>query len=250
MHAFFSEIDEDHVLGRLDARVKLVSALCLLAMLLTYKGYFFPLLIALLSLGLCCALRMPAKRFLLRFSEPAFVVAVLVLIKCFFTGREAFWTFHFFGLELSGHWDGLVAGLLIACRITGGVSLVAALTASTRFTDLLAALAWLHVPKALIEISVFAYRYVFLLLDDAIVIYSAQKNRLGYSSVRRGLNSFGVLAGSLTLKAFDNSQHASLAMVQRGYDGTMPLMGQRPLKVSQVALSLLFLCLMVMAWRM
>ena len=49
----------------------------------------------------------------------------------------------------------------------------------------------------------FAYRYIFVLLDDATVIYSAQKNRLGYSTIRRGLSSFGVLAGSLTLKAFD-----------------------------------------------
>jgi cobalt/nickel transport system permease protein len=248
MHTFFNEIDADHLLGRLDARVKLLTTVALLAMVLTYKGYLFPLLLTLLSLGLCFAMRQSPKRLLLRFSEPAFIVAVLILIKCFFTGRETLWTFHIFGLELSGHRDGLIDGLLIGCRIIGGVSLVTALSVSTRFTELLAALAWFRVPKGFIEVSVFAYRYIFLLLDDAMVIYGAQKNRLGYSSMRRGLNSFGVLAGSLTLKAFDNSQHASLAMVQRGYDGRMPLMTQRPLRVSQVALSLLFLCLMGIAW--
>jgi hypothetical protein len=46
-----------------------------------------------------------------------------------------------------------------------------------------------------------------------------------------------------------NLDLASLAMVQRGYDGRLPLMAQRPLKVSQVALSMLFLCLMGMAWK-
>jgi cobalt/nickel transport system permease protein len=248
MHTFFHETDRDHLLGRLDARVKLLSTFALLAMILTYKGYFFPLLVTALSFTLCLALRQSPKRLFLRFSEPAFIVVVLIVIKCFFTGRQTLWTFHVFGLELVGHRDGLIDGLLIGCRIVGGVSLVAALSVSTRFTELLAALAWLRVPKGFIEVSVFAYRYIFLLLDDAMVIYGAQKNRLGYSTVRRGLSSFGVLAGSLTLKAFDNSQHASLAMIQRGYDGRLPLVAHRPLKVSQVALSMFFLCLMGIAW--
>ena len=249
MHTFFGEMDEDHLLGRLDARVKLLSAIALLAMVLTYKGYFFPLLVTILSLSLCFALRLSPKRLFLRFSEPAFIAIVLILLKCFFTGKEALWTFHAFGLELIAHRDGLIAGLLIGCRIIGGVSLVVALGTFTRFTDLLAAFSWLRVPKGFIEVSVFAYRYIFLLLDDAMVIYSAQKNRLGYSSMRRGLNSFGVLAGSLTLKAFDNSQNASLAMIQRGYDGRLPLMAQRPFKFSQVALSMFFVCLMGVVWK-
>jgi cobalt/nickel transport system permease protein len=249
MHAFFTETGNDHALGRLDARMKLLSGLAVLAMVLTYRGWLFPLLVTMLSLALCLAQRLSLKRLALRFSEPAFIVVVLILLKCFFTGKEGLWTFHLFGIDFAAHRDGLIDGALIGCRIIAGVSLVAALAASTRFTELLAAFAWLRVPKGLIEVSIFAYRYIFLLLDDAMVIYGAQKNRLGYSSIRRGLNSFGVLAGSLTLKAFDNSQHASLAMVQRGYDGRLPLMAQRPLKVSQVALSMLFLCLMGMAWK-
>lgn len=249
MHAFFSEIDEDHPLSRIDPRVKLLSALALLIMVLTSEEALFPLLVTVLSLALCLFLGLSARRLLLRFSEPLFIVAVLIVIKCFFTGRQGMGSLHFFGLEITGHRDGLIDGLLIACRIIGGVSLVAALSASTRFTDLLGALAWLRVPKGFIEISVFAYRYIFLLLDDAAVIYGAQKNRLGYSSVRRAFSSFGVLAGSLTLKAFDNSQHASLAMIQRGYDGKMPLMAHRRLKVFEVLLSVLFICLMGLAWR-
>lgn len=249
MHTFFTEIDENHFLGRLDARVKLLSALVLLAMTLTYKGYLFPLLVTVLSLSLCFALHYSPRRLFFRFLEPILIVAVLILLKCFFTGSIVLGTIHFFGLEFSAHRDGLIEGLLIGCRIVGAVSLVTALSVSTRFTELLAALAWLRIPKGFIEVTVFAYRYIFLLLDDAMVIYSAQKNRLGYSSIRRGLNSFGVLAGSLTLKAFDNSQHASLAMVQRGYDGRMPTMTHRPFKVFQIVLSTLFLCMMGIAWK-
>ncbi len=151
MHAFFSEIEEDHPLSRIDPRVKLLSALALLVMVLTSKAPLFPLLVTVLSLALCLFLGLSAKRLLLRFSEPLFIVAVLIVIKCFFTGQQSMGSLHFFGLEITGHRDGLIDGLLIACRIIGGVSLVAALSASTRFTDLLGALAWLRVPKNFIE---------------------------------------------------------------------------------------------------
>ena len=84
----------------------------------------------------------------------------------------------------------------------------------------------------------FAWRYLFLLFDDAQVVYAAQKNRLGYAGYRRGLRSFGTLAGALVIKAFDNSQTVTTAMVQRGYDGTMPLLRHRPFKFAEVVASL------------
>jgi len=111
-------------------------------------------------------------------------------------------------------------------------------------------LSWFRVPKGLIEILMFAYRYIFVLLEDAQVIYSAQKNRLGYSNVRRGLSSFGILAGSLALKAFDHSQNTAVAMVQRGYDGKIPLSSHKPFKVSEVAISILFLIVMGVLWKL
>jgi len=140
-------------------------------------------------------------------------------------------------------------GLLMGLRIIAAVSVIAVLGFATPFTEFLGALAWLKVPKGLIEISIFAYRYIFLLLDDAMVIYHAQKNRLGYSSVRRGLASFGVLAGALVLKAFDGSQNAAIAMIQRGYEGRMILSGQERLKARHLAWSALFLLLMGVLWK-
>jgi cobalt/nickel transport system permease protein len=139
---------------------------------------------------------------------------------------------------------------LIASRIIGAVSVVALIGFSTPFAEFLAGLSWLRLPRGLIEILMFAYRYIFVLLEDATVIYNAQKNRLGYSTVRRGLSSFGVLAGCLTLKAFDNSQATTVAMVQRGYDGTMPLLKHRSFKPAEVALSAVFLIGMGFLWKL
>jgi cobalt/nickel transport system permease protein len=98
-------------------------------------------------------------------------------------------------------------------------------------------------------VALFAWRYLFALFDDAQVVYAAQKNRLGYAGLLRGMRSFGALAGALVIKAFDNSQTVTCAMMQRGYDGTMPLSDHRPLKSMEVALSLTFLLAMGIIWR-
>jgi cobalt/nickel transport system permease protein len=138
---------------------------------------------------------------------------------------------------------------MIASRIAGAVSVVALAGFATPFTELMAALAWLRVPKGFIEVALFAWRYLFVLLDDAQVVFSAQRNRLGYSGYRRGLRSFGTLTGALVIKAFDNSQTITIAMVQRGYDGTMPLLKHKPFRVGEVLASTVIVVVMGIMWQ-
>lgn len=249
MHRLFAESNRSNFLTRLDGRVKLLSALALLAMVLTYRGFVFPLFVTALCIASCLVLGIPLKRLLLRFCEPFFIVVVLVLIKLLFSGTDAMGSIHPFGITITAHRDGLLEGLLIGCRIIGAVSVMATLVSATPFTEFLASLAWLRVPRGIVEISMLAYRYIFLLLDDAAVIYNAQKNRLGYSSLKRSFTSLGVLAGSLTLKALDSSQHATTAMIQRGYDGRVPVAAHGPIRAFHLALAALFLLLMVLAWK-
>lgn len=249
MHFFSEHVRKDNMLSGIDARIKMIVALVVLAMVLTYKGFFFPLLVVVVCLGLCVKMKIPLKVFALRFSEPMCIAFVLILLKLFFTGREVFFSVHFLGLTITGHRDGLIEGSLIAARIIGAVSVIAALGFATPFTAMMSGLSWFRAPKGLIEILMFAYRYIFMLFEDAMVIYHAQKNRLGYSSLRRGLTSFGILAGSLTLKAFEHSQNATVAMVQRGYDGNMHVQSHKPFKPSEVVASVCFIVIMGFIWK-
>lgn len=241
MHHFTRQThDTSHPASRLDPRVKLLSAVSLLAMVISCRGIAFPLLVAFLSLGLCLSLGISAKTLAFRFSEPIFIAVTVLLLKLFFAGSAPLFSLHIAGFELTGHRDGLAEGVRIASRIVGGVSLLAAVGFSTPFTELMAALSWLRVPQVLIDVALFAWRYLFLLLEDAQVVYNAQKNRLGYVGYRRGLSSFGTLAGVLVIKAFDNSQSITTAMVQRGYDGDMPMLLNQPFKGAEVACALIF----------
>ncbi|HSC70277.1 MAG TPA: cobalt ECF transporter T component CbiQ [Candidatus Methylomirabilis sp.] len=249
MKAILHHQSYDHPLTRLDARVKLLCALALLVMVLSYRGTAFPLLMAGLCISLCLSLGVRLRLLAIRFSQPLFIAGMVLLLKLFASGQAPLFSWSLLGVTITGYSDGLREGGQIACRIFGAVSVVALVGFSTSFTDLMAALAWLRVPRGLIEVALFAWRYLFVLFDDAMVVYHSQKNRLGYAGYRRGLSSFGTLTGAMVIKAFDNSQTITTAMVQRGYDGTMPLVRQKPLRPGEVALSLLFVAAMGVLWR-
>ncbi len=249
MHLLSEHLRKEHALSEVDARLKLIVSAAVLLLVLSHKGFGFPLAVLSLNLLLCIVMRISVKTFALRFSEPFFIAVILVVIKMFFSGRDVLFSIELPWFVVTGYRDGLTEGLLVASRIMGAVSVIAALGFTTSFTDLISGLAWFRFPKTLIEILLFTYRYIFMLLEDAMVIYSAQRNRLGYSSIRRGINSFGVLAGSLILKAFEHSQKATVAMVQRGYDGAMPLLQHKPFKTSEIAVSVAVLVVMGVLWK-
>jgi len=250
MRPFSDQLNPDHFLCRTDARVKILSTLTILVMVLSYRGVLLPLIVCGVGAGLSASMGVRFRTLLLRFFEPFFIILVILLLKTLFSGNRPLFSIAFFGIPITAHTDGLVEGVLIGCRIIGGVTAVAVLGFSTPFNQFMAGLSWMKVPRGFVEVSMFAYRYIFMLFDDAIVIYNAQKNRLGYSSIKRGLGSFGILAGSLVLKAFDSSQSTAVAMSQRGYDGSMPTLEHRPFRTREVALSAIFVLLMGVLWRM
>lgn len=249
MELFSEYLQKEHILSKIDARVKLIVSLAVLVMVLSYKGFVLPLFVTILCLLLLIKMRIPLMVFVLRVSGPVFIALVIVLLKFLFSGNEVLFSLNIIGIKISGHNDGLMEGLLIASRILGAVSIVVLIGFSTTFVEFMAGLSWMRIPQEFIEILMFAYRYIFVLLKDAMVIYHTQKNRLGYCGIRCGLGSFGTLAGSLILKAFDHSHNITVAMVQRGYDGNIPTLKHKPFKAVEVILSILFVITMGFVWK-
>ena len=248
MELFSEHLSKEHFLSKIDARIKLLVALLLLAMILSYKGFFFPLFVILFSLLLTAMLRVSLRVFFLRISEPLFISAVVVLLKTFFSGHLSIFSISLFDLKITVYQEGLWEGLMISSRILGAVSILAIMGFSTPFSDFMASLSWLMVPKGFIEVMVFAYRYIFILLDESLVIYNSQKTRLGYTSFKRGLSSFGTLTGSLILKAFEHSQNTAMALAQRGFDGRIPVAMERSFRGSEILGSMIFILAMGYLW--
>jgi len=95
-----------------------------------------------------------------------------------------------------------------------------ALVSTTRFSDLLAGLQKLGMPRLLVIQLGFLYRYIFVLIDRAHHILRARAGRklrnLGFKTELRTAAS---MLGSLFIRSIDTAEHISIAMQARGFDG-------------------------------
>ncbi|MBT1071999.1 cobalt ECF transporter T component CbiQ [Pelotalea chapellei] len=234
----------------IDPRVRFLAALLLLLLVISSTGIAFPWLIVSVCLPVALVTGIQFRTLCLRMLHPLFLSLIILLFKTFLgTGSSS-------ALQVIGdytimvHQAGLSEGILITSRIMGAVSIVIALGQILTFTEAMAALSWLRAPRGLVDVSLFAWRSLFMLYDDAGVVYSAQKNRLGYCGFGRSLRSFGAMAGMLTVRALDDSLSMTTAMSQRGYDGSLPLLRKSPLTAAQIAGLAVFMLAVGLVWRL
>jgi cobalt/nickel transport system permease protein len=84
----------------------------------------------------------------------------------------------------------------------------------------------LHIPESVIELSMMIYRYIFVFLDQAAMIHSAQVMRLGDAGAKNSLHSFSMLSSVLFLRSWEQGERLIVAMDARCYDGKLDLMEQ------------------------
>jgi cobalt/nickel transport system permease protein len=116
----------------------------------------------------------------------------------------------------------------IALKSWISVQMAIVLAATTSFPDLLTAMRAIKVPRLLVAIFGLMWRYLFVLVDEALRLMRARLSRSGESD-RPDLKAGGALiwrakvaggmAGSLFLRAIERSDRIYMAMVARGYDG-------------------------------
>ncbi len=121
---------------------------------------------------------------------------------------------------------GLIRFLSIVVRSWLSVQMAILLTATTQFPDLMHALRHLRVPKLLVAIVSFMYRYLFVLIDEAARLLRAREARSarltpgsGGGSIAWRARIAGNLAGQLFLRSYERSDRVYNAMLARGYAG-------------------------------
>jgi cobalt/nickel transport system permease protein len=115
---------------------------------------------------------------------------------------------------------GVQGAILFVLRTGTAVSLVILLALTTRWTDLLASLQSLKVPKAFVMILGMTYRYVFVLVGIAQDMAFALKSRtLGPERNANVREWLGATIGVLFRRSMNMSELVNLSMISRGYDG-------------------------------
>ena len=130
---------------------------------------------------------------------------------------------HIGGLTVS--LEGSVRFLSILLKSWISVQAAILMTVTTPFPDLLWGLRALHLPRTLISIIGFMYRYLFVLSDEAMRLRRARAARSATGAGRSGgslrwrARVAGGMVGNLALRAFERSERVYAAMQARGFQG-------------------------------
>jgi cobalt/nickel transport system permease protein len=122
---------------------------------------------------------------------------------------------------------GLISFASILLRAWLAVQAAILLTATTRVSDLFWAMSALHIPRALVGIISFMYRYLFVVADEAARMLRARAARSaqGEGRARPPIRWQGKVAGSMVghlfLRSLERSERVYAAMTSRGYDGKL-----------------------------
>ncbi|MCA1961961.1 MAG: cobalt ECF transporter T component CbiQ [Desulfomonile sp.] len=255
MFDLFSDIfaRSDNALTRVDTRVKLIIALsAIVAVMFSSRGVL-PLGICVLCIWVMLALGLPLRIVILRLAGPLGIAVVLVVLQGFFTKGSPVFQLTVLGTDIAATREGLWKGTLLASRVLGSMSVVMLLGAVTPAYKVFHALRWWGVPESWVEIALLVYRYTFVLLDQAADVAEAQRVRLGYSSLRRSLDSVGILAGTVITRSLEQAMRTHEAMVLRGYDGgicfgPLPGIAVQDRRCLVVALPALFAVYALIEW--
>ena len=119
------------------------------------------------------------------------------------------------------------SGLLVLWNIVAksclGVLFTTLLIETTPFPDLLQALERLRFPRLAILLTSFAYRYGFVLAEEARRMKRARDARCYGGRWLWQAGVIGRMIGTLFLRGYERGERVYIAMVSRGFDGRVRL---------------------------
>jgi len=198
------------LLNRLDARLKLVFAVCFVVCVVgTPAGWWKLLGLESFCLALLIGMAgLPPGRLFRRWLGFFFLVGfVSLLVAPRHPARIQ--------LGLSG------VVLLTLSKNSMAFLMMLLLAGTTPFPKLLCAMRQLGVPRTLVTTLQFMYRYQFVLIEELGRMLTARRAR---SFSPRGLPSWKQLTGSIAmlfLRTIERAERIHAAMISRGWDGTV-----------------------------
>jgi len=239
----------DSLIQRLDPRVKILVVF-LFSVLVAVSNRFVVLLLG-LALGLSMALlaRLPVKQVLVRLVPVnLFIIFLWFFLPFTLQGKPLFSVG-----PLVGTHEGVLYAARISIKSNAIMAVLIALVASTSLLTLGHAMHDLKIPKKLVHLFFFTYRYIDVIHKEYLRLVNAMKVR----GFRPGTNmhtykTFACLVGMLLVRSCDRAERVRNAMLCRGFKGRLYSLSQFSLKtrdvVSLVVMLALILALGVLEW--
>jgi cobalt/nickel transport system permease protein len=247
----------DSPIHRLDPRVKLLGALSfILAAALTPDGAWLAFAaLAVLWLALVLMSDVPPG-LLLRRGLVALPFAAAAVTVLFTLPGQALLTVQvpLFGWQLAVSDAGLARFVTILLKSVVSVLMATLLAATTTFPDLMRAMRGIGIPKVLVGVISFMYRYIFVLADEVLTMLRAREARsaVGPGGQKTGGTVFwrakivGGMVGSLFVRSLARSERVYQAMASRGYAGELHWLDKPQMRAMDIVwLTVMFIVLVL-----
>ena len=233
---------------RLDPRVKLILTLTFIVAITALRhGAWLSLMLLLLTASIIIAVSgIPPFRIFKR-SMIAIPFALVAITLVFTTTGEPLMTFRLASWYLSITHQGTIAFASILTKAWLAVLMASLLSMTTTFPELLSAMRALRLPKVIVSIISFMYRYIFVIADEALRLQRAREARSadpqdrGGGSLQWRAKVLGGMIGSLFLRSYERSERIYAAMLSRGFDGTIRTMTGRGLRATDLMICIAFI---------
>ena len=203
---------------RAPAHLKVLALIGFMLLVVATPGDWLPAFAGYLAVlvAVVAVSRVPATYLLRRMVVEVPFVVFALLMPFIATGPRV----DVLGVAVSQ--PGLAAAWALLVKGTLGVLASLTLAATTEPRDLLAGLERLRVPNLLVQIMGFMVRYLDVVTDEMRRMRVARESR-GFTA--RDVRHWPVIArsaGALFIRSYERGERVHLAMLSRGYTGTMP----------------------------
>ena len=230
---------------RLDSRVKLVLTLGFVLTCSVTRVGSWPVYVLLFAIVLSAEILSGlGPVYVIKRSALALPFALAALPVVFSTEGRHLFSVSAGAMAVTASVEGLERFLSILLKSWFSVQAAIVLAASTPFPQLLQAMRAIGTPQLLVGMFGLMWRYLFVLLDEALRLTrarSARSSRLEQSTSGHGGSVLwrarvtGGMAGNLLVRAFERSERIYSAMLARGYDGEIRSLAPAPMRFHRVA---------------
>lgn len=203
---------------RWDARYKIVALGVFMFGVALLETLPMAILALFVTLGLIAVAGLPGRFILQGVSWVALFLVPFFLVLPF--SHPAPPAFHVLGLPFA--WEGFRLAVLIVCKALAVVITAYALFGSSRFDVSMIALQRLKVPKVLVQMLLFTYRYIFVFVSELRRMEVAMRAR-GFVKRFDGhtLRVMGNFVGTLLVRSLERTERIYKAMLSKGYQGEL-----------------------------
>ncbi|MDH5405433.1 MAG: cobalt ECF transporter T component CbiQ [Candidatus Aminicenantes bacterium] len=209
---------------RADPRLKILVALFfVLSILLTNSGNLLEFaLYGLIIASLVIISRIP----------PLFILKRSLMIIPFIVLISLFLLFDRTGLSAEYSGKVLFRGIVIKSYLA--IVMLTLLSSTSTFPSLLQGLQRLKISKVFILLLSFMYRYIFILVDEAMRITRGKRSREFGAGKWRQIKSTASLIGILFIRTYERGERVYSAMCSRGFDGTIRTLNTIRLRMAEI----------------